>query len=117
MRASKFRSVLPSIMAKYGLGRKLGVERFNAAWREALTAVFTPVDSYDAYAMGTEPQGKLELFLKYARPVSYRGGVLRIQIASNLLNQELQFHIGELLSEIRERLPEENVQSIRVVAR
>jgi len=118
LRASRFGSVLPSIAAKYGLGRKLGVERFNAAWRDALATVFD-ADSFMDFGEsdGSEGPSKLETYAKYARPVAFRGGVLRIELASNLLLQELQFYLASLLRELQTRLPEEKIEKIKLSVR
>lgn len=118
IRAARFGSVIPSVMAKYGFGRRLGVERFAAAWRAALETVLA-ADEYDAYEpeFDDDTPSKLDTFLKYARPVSFRGGVLRVEIASNLLYQEMQFCIGGVLQELRRRLPEEDVRSIKLVVK
>jgi hypothetical protein len=118
VRATKFSSVLPSIIAKYGLGRRLSVERFQNAWREALQVVFDDslVDDFD-YADLEDEQipSKLETYMKYARPVSFRSATLRVEIASNLLYQELQFYLGDILKEMRLRLPDENIEKIKLL--
>ena len=116
IRATKFSSVLPSIIAKYGVGRKLSIERFQTAWSTALERVFGAVDP-DAYDAETFTFDKLSLFKKYARVASYRNGTLRIEVASGLLSQELQFNAQELLREIRALLPDETLTSIKIVVR
>jgi len=117
LRASKVGSVLPSLIARYGLGRKIGVERMQNAWREALAVVFTQRSSDEFYQEYDESSGKLETFLKYAKPVSFRAGALRVEIVSNLLYQELQFYSNAILKEIQKRLPDENVETIKLVVR
>ena len=117
LRASKVGSVLPSLVAKYGLGRKIGVERMQNAWREALDVVFAQRSNDEFYQESDEPSSKLATFLKYAKPVSFRAGALRVEIVSNLLYQELQFYSSAILKEIQKRLPDENVKTIKLIVR
>lgn len=136
IRATKFGSLLPSITAKYGLGRRLGAERFQNAWRETITAVFAEQDDFYAYQSdygmsdsyaGNNAGGfgydspqqpdKAALFLKYAKPVSVRGGVLRVEIVSNLLFQELQFYQTAIVQRLQALLPNENIRSIKFVVK
>ena len=117
IRASRFGAIIPSVMAKYGLGRRIGVERFHEAWRGALETVFGgPTDEF-APELDGGASDKLQTYLQYARPVSFRSGTLRVEIASNLLYQELQFYLSQILQEIRRRLPDENIQSIKLIVR
>ena len=114
LRASSFASILPSVISKYGLGRKLGVERFQAAWRDALVSVFG-VAELDEFAAALPD--KLTLFAQHTRLSSFRGGVLRVEVASNLLYQELQFHVADLLRALCARLPDEKIQQLKIVVR
>lgn len=127
IRASKFDTILPTVIAKYGFGRRLGVERFNAAWRDALTAVFgarnepRSADGFDDFWADDDfddgGSSKLATYLEFARPQTFRGGALTVRIASNLLYQELQFYLPALLKEIQAALPDENVERIKLVCR
>lgn len=116
LRATQFGSILPSVIAKYGVGRRLGVERFHEAWQAAVEAVFGADDEF-GYDDGfdDETPGRLETLRKHTRPASFRGGVLRVEVVSNLLANELQFQIPQLLSEMRRRLPNEKIDQIRIV--
>ncbi len=120
LRATKFGAILPSVISKYGLGRKLTVERFQNAWRDALQAVFGD-DSRskfdEADPCGDRVASKLDFYLKYARLVSFRGGTIRVEIASNLLYQELQFYLDSILDELRRLLPDDNLERIKLVVR
>ena len=116
IKATKFSSVLPSVVAKYGLGRKLSIERFQAAWTTSLERVFGMTDAV-SYDSGEFAFDKLALFTKYARLTSYRSGTLRVEVASGLLFQELQFNAQDLLREMRAQLPNENLTSIKIVVR
>jgi len=94
------------------------------AWREALAVVFAQrsgdafyYESDEFYQKSDESSSKLETFLKYAKPVSFRAGALRVEIVSNLLFQELQFYSNAILKEIQKRLPDENVETIKLIVR
>ena len=120
LRATKFNAILPSVISRYGLGRKLVVERFQNAWRKALEVVFVD-DSYAQYDFSDpyEERGvsKLDFYLRHARLVSFRGGTAYVEIASNLLYQELQFYLGSILNELRRLLPEDKIEKIKLVVR
>lgn len=120
LRATPFASIIPAVSAKYGFGRRLGVERFLAAWQGALEAVFgaddfgdSGYDGFDDYG-GSAP-GRLETFRKFSRPGALRGGTLRVEVASNLLANELQFQLPTLLAQLRARLPNEKIDQIKIV--
>ena len=116
LRASRFDTILPSVIAKYGVGRRLGVERFHEAWRESVETVFGAPDEFDyADEYDASTPGRLETIRKNTRPASFRGGVLRVEVVSNLLANELQFQLPQLLSEMRRRLPNEKIDQIRIV--
>ncbi len=127
IRAVKFGAILPTIVAKYGVGRKLGVERFHKAWNDALAAVFRAEtdagwdDWDDAWALDGSNAGaassKLATYSKHAVPVAFRGGALSVRVASNLLCQELRFYLPQILREIQTALPDENVEKIKLVLR
>ncbi|MBQ9872972.1 MAG: DUF721 domain-containing protein [Thermoguttaceae bacterium] len=121
IRASKFGAILPSVMAKYGLGRKLAVERINAAWRESLRVVLTGAFDSD-FSVDLDDENlpsddKLATFERNARPVSLRGGALRVEVVSSILCQELRFHLEPILRELRRRLPEEKIEKIKLIAK
>ncbi len=118
VRASQFGTILPSIIAKYGLGRKISVERFHEAWDAALTTVFGAAENeFSSDAFGEEGPSRLEMFRKYARPANFRGGVLRIEVVSNLLAGELQYSTPELLAELRRLLPHEKIERLKIAVR
>ena len=121
MRASSFASVLPSVVSKYGLGRKIGVERWRNAWNEALEVVFGDRGDFgdfdDERDVDASAPSRLETFRKYARPASYRSRTLRVEVTSNLLMQELQFYSARLLNELRRILPDESIEKIKLVAK
>ena len=94
IRATTFAAILPSVIAKYGL---FGASRSQDH----------EVDGGDQYA----------LFTRHTRLLTFRGGVLRVEVASNLLYQELQFQLADLLRAMRARLPNENIKQIKIVVR
>ena len=142
IRASKFGAILPTIVAKYGFGRKIGVERLQNAWNDALAAVFRAEtlddgsgwdgwDDWDGWdngeignaresrngAAGFAPTTKLATYLRHARPVAFRGGTLSVCVESRLLCQELSFYLPQILREIQSTLPDENVERVKLVVR
>ena len=125
IRATKFGSILPTLVAKYGFGRKIGVERFHNAWNDALATVFR-AESLDGWsdwedwsdgAAGFAPTSKLATYARHARPVAFRGGTLSVCVESRLLCQELSFYLPQILREIQTALPDENVERIKLVVR
>lgn len=130
IRATKFNALLPSIVAKYGLGRSLTADQFQNAWKQALQDVFADQNEYydysysdgdiDSFAQNS-PQNyvpdKAAMFLKYAKAVSIRGGVLRVEIVSNILYQELQFYQVPILQRLRQLLPNKNIEKIKFVVK
>jgi len=121
IRATRFASLLPAVYAKYGIGRKLGVERFLDAWRESLAAVFSDGGAETCFDARDEdkPQvfDRAATFATCARPTSFRGGVLRVELNSNLLLQEFHFHLPTLLREMQRRLPDEKIRQIKLALR
>lgn len=128
IRASKFGAILPTIVAKYGFGRKIGVERFHNAWNDALATVFRAesLDGWDDWESGESwngadagfaPTSKLAIYSQHARPVAFRGGTLSVCVESRLLCQELSFYLPQILREIQTALPDENVERIKLVVR
>ena len=114
LRASTFASVLPSVIAKYGLGRKLVTEKLASAWRAALTEVFGSAVDYEYDASSVD---KFDLFTRHTRLSSFRGGVFRVEVDSNLLYQELQFQASDLLRVLKAQLPDEKLTQLKIVVR
>ena len=115
LRASRFDTILPSVVAKYGLGRRLIADQYHEAWREALEALYGGQEEFDF--VEESASNRLETFLKCSRPTSLRGGVLRIEVVSHLLASELQFQTPRLLDELRARLPNETINEIKLAVR
>lgn len=116
LRATQFGSILPSVIAKYGIGRRLGVERFVEAWNESLEVVFGGEWEDDSERDFDVPS-LLETFRAKTKLLSFRAGILRVEVASNLLANELQFRTPQLLSEMRGRLPNETIERLKLVIR
>ncbi|MBO7725545.1 MAG: DUF721 domain-containing protein [Thermoguttaceae bacterium] len=93
-------NILPQIIARYGLGRKLSSGRFQEAFRNVLTDLFprdeTGFSIDDSY-----------------RILGLRGGVLRISVTDAPLMSEFAFYKGEILRRMRLALPEEKIREIR----
>ena len=115
LRATRFDEIVPSVVSKYGIGRKLIAEQFQEAWRETLKSIYGADDEF-GFDDDVAP-GRLETFLKCSRPTSLRGGVLRIEVVSHLLASELQFQTPKLLSELRSRLPQNEINEIKIAVR
>ena len=115
LRATRFDAILPAVVAKYGVGRKLIAEQFQDAWRAVLKEIYGGEDEY-AFDGEVAPS-RLETFLKCSRPTSLRGGVLRIEVVSHLLASELQFQTPKLLSALRSQLPDATINEIKIAVR
>ncbi|MBS7337927.1 MAG: DUF721 domain-containing protein, partial [Thermoguttaceae bacterium] len=48
---------------------------------------------------------------------TFRGGVLRVEVVSNLLAGELQYSTPELLAELRRLLPHEKIERLKIAVR
>lgn len=93
-------NILPQIIARYGLGRKLSADRFSESFRQILADLF-PQDENGFY---TESSYQI---------LGLRGGVLRISVVDASLMSEFAFYKGEILRRIRLALPEEKINDIR----
>lgn len=101
---TSFSSMIPAIMALYGSSRRLGVDRFRETWNEIYKNVIPRVYEQDR-------EGDL------LRIVSFRGGIVRLEAANNLILQEISFARQEIVRLFRERLPEEKIVDVRFVLR
>ena len=115
LRATRIDAILPSVFAKYGVGRKLAAERYEEAWRAALEALYAAQDDFGFD--GDDAPSRLETFLKCSRPTSLRAGVLRVEVVSHLLASELQFQTPKLVALLSEQLPGETIAEIKLVVR
>ncbi|MDO5565429.1 MAG: hypothetical protein Q4G59_02145 [Planctomycetia bacterium] len=103
-RPTSFSSMIPAIMALYGAGRRLGVERFCEVWSEIYKQAIPRVYEQDR-------DGDL------LQITSFRGGVVRVEVANNLILQEVLFSRQEVIRLFRERLPEEKITDVRFALR
>ncbi|MDO5309226.1 MAG: hypothetical protein Q4G03_07005 [Planctomycetia bacterium] len=115
IRAVSFQAILPSVVAKYGLGRKMANQRLQEAWQNALRNVFCQEDALLTDQL--DGNAKLELFLENTRATTLRAGALRIEIASNLLYQELLFVKSQLLAQLQSQLHDVALKSLKFVVR
>ena len=107
---------MPALVAKYGLGRRLVHERVQNAWRDALDAVFSQRQTYAQRDDGEE-NGKALFFFRNIKTSTLRNGTLRVEVASNLLYQELLFARRELLEQLQRRLPDDNLTNLKLVVK
>ncbi|MDO5581356.1 MAG: DUF721 domain-containing protein [Planctomycetia bacterium] len=95
-----FSSIVPRMFAKFGIGRRLGIERFQKAWEEIRIDFLHPLF----------PDIKLD---KKIRLSSFRGGTVSFEIKNHALYQELNFYKKEILSRFQQKIPEENIKEIK----
>jgi len=100
---SRFSDILPGLVARYGLGRKLGVEKYQRTWEQILSKLTAANRQY--------PPG--EKLRELSRPIAFRNGTVRIEVEGNILFQELGFQRTWILSEFQRALPEEKIKQIR----
>lgn len=93
-------NILPQIIARYGLGRKLSAERFQEVLRKVLTDLFPPGEN----GFYTENSYRI---------LGLRAGILRISVTDAPLMSEFAFYKGEILRRVREALPDEKISEIR----
>ncbi|MDO4586484.1 MAG: DciA family protein [Planctomycetia bacterium] len=102
IRVTHFSAIMPQIMAKYGGGRKIGVERFQKVWQEIQDDLFDSLDDQAAYT-------------NHLRLESFRNKTVRIEVEGNTLLQEISFYKNAILQQFQQKLPEENIRFIKFV--
>ena len=100
-RPTPLADIMPSILAKYGLTRRLATERFLETWEEIRLLL--------------NAEAGLELSDDELRPTSFRSGVLSFEVNGGALLQEMTFYQEEFLRRFREAMPTENIKKIRFV--
>lgn len=100
----KFAAILPAIIAKYGLARKIGFERIERVWREILNE--TLVD----FIGGRDTDSLIRL-------TGFSRGSIRLEVAGNLLLQEFLFFKTAVLRQFQSSLPQEKIKDISVTVR
>lgn len=98
---SPFSSIVPKMFAKFGIGRRLGIERFQRAWEEIR------VDFLHPLFPDIELDEKIHLS-------SFRGGTICLEIKNHALYQEMNFYKKELLLRFQKLIPEENIREIKL---
>ena len=93
-------NILPQIIARYGIGRKLSAERFKGTFEKILADLF-PRDE-NGFDTGSS-----------YRILGLRGGILRISVTDAPSMSEFAFYKGEILRRMREELPDEKIRDIR----
>ncbi len=99
--AVKISSLVPNIFVKYGIGRRLGMARFEKVWEEICSGILLEVASLK----------KLE---ERIRLVSFRGGVIRLEVTGYSMLQELTFYRQAILKMFQARLPDEKIREVRL---
>ena len=102
-RLATMSDILPTILAKSGMTRRLAVEKYRQCWKDAVEQVLAPrglvLDEGDVIIAG------------------FRGGVLSMTVSSAPLEMELSFCQREILRFFQTRLPDEKIKKIRFVQR
>jgi len=93
--AVRIGEIIPQIFARYGIHRQLDHDSLIQAWSEAV-APHLP-DSLRGISL----------------PGSIKRGTLEVQVQHAAIIQELIFHTNEILTTLREKLPECKIRKIR----
>ena len=93
--------IIPQILARYGVGRKLSTLRFQAAFSAILSDLFPQEKENGSY---TEDSYQI---------VGLRSGVLQIRVSDAPLLAEFAFYRGEILRRLKKTMPEENIRDVR----
>ncbi|MBQ1454392.1 MAG: DUF721 domain-containing protein [Thermoguttaceae bacterium] len=102
-RPSKLSDILPSILARTGMTRRLSVEKFQQCWKTVREQILASrgmiLNDDDAVVSG------------------FRGGVLSVTVSSAPLVMELSFCQREILRSFQSEMPDEKIKKIRFVQR
>ena len=121
-----FSALLPDLIAKYGLGRKLSIAKFQETFDAILDELFPESSGKDAEkGGGGEDFSSSEMDLwdgggfglidkKSFRLVGFKAGTIQIEVSDAPLLSELSFFEGEILQKFQEALPEEKIRKIRL---
>ena len=137
-----FGDVLPDLIAKYGLARKLSIARFEETFRAILNDLFphSPMSEEreerdegdkggergksgdhktDPGLNPAEETGESFGFFdaKSFRLIGFRAGTLQIEVSDAPLLSESTFYEGEILRRFQEALPNEKIRRIRFILR
>ncbi len=99
-RPQRIGNIIPQIIARYGLGRKLSIERYQETFKKSLADLF-PQDESRFYTDGSY------------RLIGLRSGILRVCVSDAPLMSEFAFYKGEILRRMREAMPDEKIRDIR----
>ncbi|MBO7678611.1 MAG: DUF721 domain-containing protein [Thermoguttaceae bacterium] len=102
-RPSKLSDILPSILARTGMTRRLAVEKYQQCWQAVRQQILAPrgliLDDSDTAVS------------------AFRGGVLSVTVSSASLVMELSFCQREILRYFQSEMPDEKIKKIRFVQR
>jgi predicted nucleic acid-binding Zn ribbon protein len=90
---SPLKSVIPQLIAKYGVQHERDLEAINKTWKTAVGEPFDAVSSVSGLKRGT----------------------LEITVPHNAFAQELQFEQTHILEKLRELLPNEKIKKIKFI--
>lgn len=96
---SPLADILPSLLAKYGVTRRLAVEKFRDCWDSVRAELLVP-----AGVSASDEDVSL---------AGFRAGTVSFDVASAPLAMELTFYEAEILRRFQEALPKENIKKIR----
>ena len=93
--------IIPEIVARYGIGRRLSAQRFQSTLDAVLADLF--------------PHGKENGFYtgESFGFVGLRSGVLQIRVSDAPLLAEFAFYKSEILRRMRKAMPEDDIRDIR----
>ena len=93
--------IIPEIVARYGIGRRLSAQQFQNTLNAVLAELF--------------PHGKEDgLYTDESYQfVGIRSGVLQIRVSDAPLLAEFAFYKAEILRRMCQAMPEENIRDIR----
>lgn len=98
-------SVIPQILAQYGLTRRLSSEHLRAAWLSGLEKYGPPIDYQD--------RTPTDFWSEQTALLSLRRGTLQVSVSGSVLMQELSFCSTDLLNYLQTEVPEETIRRIR----
>lgn len=95
--------ILPAILTKYGVGRRLAIRRFAESWTTILGEIF-PASSETPFPPESTP-----------RVSGFRGGTVTVEVRDAALFQELTFYTADAVRRFQELLPDEKIRAVKFV--
>ncbi|MDO5553897.1 MAG: DciA family protein [Planctomycetia bacterium] len=101
-RATKLGTIVPALIARYGVGRRMNSERLEKIWERVRHTLSEDV--------AAEAFDRVEIR-------SFRGGTLQFDVPDNIIFQEILFHEGRILAEFQSEVPDERIRKIKFTVR